>query len=90
MKGEAKGYEAELKQLSLNVKKVQDSDIYQYISVVSPIDGYIEKVEVQLGQYVDPQKDMFMIVNTDHIRADLMVFEKDIHKEKRTENIFYS
>lgn len=90
MKGEVKGYEAQLKQLSLNVEKVQDGDIYQYVPVVSPIDGYIEKVKVQIGQYVDPQTDMFMIVNTDHIHADLMVFEKDVHKVKKGQKLSFT
>ena len=90
MKGEVKGYEAQLKQLSLNVEKVQDGDIYQYVPVVSPIDGYIEKVKVQIGQYVDPQTDMFMIVNTDHIHADLMVFEKDVHRVKKGQKLSFT
>jgi cobalt-zinc-cadmium efflux system membrane fusion protein len=90
MQGEVKGYEAQLNQLSLNVKRVQNSDIYQYVPVVSPIDGYIEKVEVQIGQYVDPQSEMFMIVNTDHIHADLMVFEKDVHKVKKGQQVSFT
>ncbi len=90
MSAEVKGYEAQLKQLSLNVKKVQGGDIYQYVPVVSPIDGYIEKVEVQIGQYVDPQTEMFMIVNTDHIHADLMVFEKDVHKVKKGQKMSFT
>lgn len=90
MKGEVKGYEAQLRQLSLNVEKVQSGDIYQYVPVVSPIDGYIEKVEVQVGQYVDPQTEMFMIVNTDHIHADLMVFEKDVYKVKKGQKVSFT
>lgn len=90
MKGEVKGYEAQLKQFSLNVEKVQDGDIYQYVPVVSPINGYIEKVKVQVGQFVDPQTEMFTIVNTDHIHADLMVFEKDVYKVKEGQKIAFT
>ena len=90
MKGEVKGFEAQLGQLSLNIAKVQNGDVYQNVPVVSPIDGYIEKVEVQIGQYVDPQKDMFMIVNNEHIHADLMVFEKDVHKVKKGQDISFT
>ncbi|MDF9799140.1 cobalt-zinc-cadmium efflux system membrane fusion protein [Catalinimonas alkaloidigena] len=90
MKGEVKGYEAQLRQLSLNENKVQSGDIYQYVPVVSPIDGYIEKVKVQVGQYVDPQTEMFMIVNTDHIHADLMVFEKDVYKVKKGQKVSFT
>jgi cobalt-zinc-cadmium efflux system membrane fusion protein len=80
VKGEIKGYEAQLKQLSLNIESIKEGEIYQYVPVVSPINGYIEKVKVQIGQYVEPQTEMFMIVNTEHVHADLMVFEKDVHK----------
>src|SRR5699024_8191554 len=59
MKAEVKGYEAQLKLLNLNVKKIQNGDIYQNIPVVSPINGYIEKVKVEIGQFVDPQTEMF-------------------------------
>lgn len=90
IKAEVKGYEAQLKQLSLNVEKVQGGDIYQYVPVVSPINGYIEKVKVQVGQFVDPQTEMFTIVNTDHIHADLMVFEKDVYKVKEGQKIAFT
>ena len=90
MKGEAKGYEAQLKQLNLNVEKIRSGDIYEYVPVVSPIKGYIEKVEVQLGQYADPQTVMFRIVNTDHIHADLMVFEKDVYKVKKGQKLTFT
>lgn len=90
IKAEVKGYEAQLKQLSLNVEKVQGGDIYQYVPVVSPINGYIEKVKVQVGQFVDSQTEMFTIVNTDHIHADLMVFEKDVYKVKEGQKIAFT
>lgn len=90
MKGEVKGYEAQLKQLNLNIENIQGGDIYEYVPVVSPIKGYVEKVKVQLGQYVDPQTVMFMIVNIDHIHADLMVFEKDVHKVKKGQKLSFT
>ncbi len=90
MKGEVKGYEVQLRQLSLNVSKIQTGEIYQNVPVVSPIGGYIEKVKVQIGQFVDPQSELFMIVNTEHIHADLMVFEKDVSKVKEGQMVIFS
>jgi cobalt-zinc-cadmium efflux system membrane fusion protein len=58
--------------------------------VVSPIDGYIEKVQIQIGQYVDPQTTMFEIVDNEHVHADLMVFEKDVHKVKKGQPISFT
>ncbi len=90
IKGESKGYEAQLKQLSLSVEKVKSGDLYEYVPVVSPIGGYIEKVLVQIGQYADPQTEMFSVVNTDHVHADLMVFEKDVYKVKKGQKISFT
>lgn len=90
IKGEVKGYEAQLRQLNLNVGKIRKGDVYEQVPVVSPIDGYIEKVLIQIGQYTQPQTGMFKIVNTKHIHADLMVFEKDVYKVKKGQEISFS
>ena len=90
MRGQVKGYEAQLKQLGLRVKKLQAGDIYEYVPAVSPIDGYVEKVMIQVGQYVDPQTEMFALVNTEHVHADLMVFEKDVYKVKEGQQVIFT
>ncbi|MBY5959161.1 efflux RND transporter periplasmic adaptor subunit [Membranicola marinus] len=75
-----KGYETKLRQLHLNPEKIAEGEIYDRIPVRSPINGFVEKVRIQMGQYVQPQTTMFLVMNTDHIHADLMVFEKDVSK----------
>lgn len=90
MKGEVKAYEAQLKQLNIPVEKLQDGELIENVPVVSPIEGYVEKVLVNLGQYVDPQKELFTVVNNDHIHADLMVFEKDVYKVQEGQRIYFT
>jgi len=90
IRGDVHGFEVQLKQLSLNPTRIQKGEIYQFVPLVSPIEGYIEKVKVQIGQYVDPQTVMFMIVNTEHVHADLMVFEKDVAKVKVGQSISFT
>jgi cobalt-zinc-cadmium efflux system membrane fusion protein len=90
MRGQVKGYEAQLRQLGLRVNKLQAGDIYEYVPAVSPIDGYVEKVMIQIGQYVDPQTEMFALVNTEHVHADLMVFEKDVYKVKEGQQVIFT
>ncbi|MBX9721793.1 MAG: efflux RND transporter periplasmic adaptor subunit [Candidatus Obscuribacterales bacterium] len=90
MKGEAKGFEAQLKQLSIDVGKVRKGNLFQYVPVVSPIDGYIEKVLVQTGQFVNPETQMLSIINNDYIHADLMVFEKDVHKVREGQKVSFT
>ena len=81
-KGVAKGFESQLRLLGLSSENIRNGNISQVSPIKSPIDGFIEKVKIKPGQYVQPQTPMFEIVNTEHIHADLMVFEKDVNKVK--------
>lgn len=85
-----KSYESQLRQLGINPEKIQEGDFYNRIPVLSPIKGSITKVEVKTGQYVQPQKDLFEIVNIDHIHADLMVFEKDVSKVNEGQRVRFT
>lgn len=87
---EVNNLEAQLKLLKLDPEKIRQGTIYEKVPVVSPISGFIEKVDVKTGQYVEPQKQMFEVVNNDHIHADLMVFEKDIYKVKEGQKVAFS
>jgi len=85
--GLAKSLESQLRQLGLNPARIKEGNFYDKMPVVSPIDGSIVSVEVKTGQYVQPETNLFEIVNTHHIHADLMVFEKDVHKVKDGQRI---
>ncbi len=87
MRGTVKGYEAELRLLGLNLKQIASGKIYEEVPVFSPIDGYVRLVEVKTGQYVQPQTELFELVNIEHIHADLMVFEKDVHKVAKGQKV---
>lgn len=85
-----KSLEAQLKLLNINLEKVKHGEIVEQIPVISPINGYIEKVNVKTGEYAEPQKQLFEIINTKNIHADLMVFEKDIYKVKVGQNVNFT
>ncbi|MEP3389448.1 MAG: efflux RND transporter periplasmic adaptor subunit [Reichenbachiella sp.] len=85
--GTVKGLEAQLRLIGLNTGKIQTGNIYEQVPVKSPIEGFIRLVEVKTGQYVQPQTEMFEVVNIDHIHADLMVFEKDMSKVKKGQKV---
>lgn len=89
-KGLAKGFESQLRLLGLSPESIRRGNISQVAPIKSPIDGFIEKVKIKSGQYVQPQTPMFEIVNTEHIHADLMVFEKDVNKVKNGQLVKFS
>ena len=88
--GEVKNLEAQLKLLKLDTEKIKQGDIVEQVPVISPINGFIEKVNVKTGQFAEPQMQLFEVINNDHIHADLMVFEKDIYKVKEGQNVTFS
>ncbi|WP_418513119.1 efflux RND transporter periplasmic adaptor subunit [Corallibacter sp.] len=83
----AAGLESQLQLLNLSAKGIQKGTIYQKVALKSPIDGYVQKVEVKTGQFVDPQTELFEIVDTHHVHADLMVFEKDVALVKKGQTV---
>jgi cobalt-zinc-cadmium efflux system membrane fusion protein len=84
------GLEAQLKLLNINSSSVRNGTIAQSISLRSPIEGFVQKVEVKTGQFVEPQTELFEIVNTHHVHADLMVFEKDVYKVKKGQKVIFN
>ena len=84
------GLAAQLKILNVNITSVQNGSIAQQIALRSPIEGFVQKVEVKIGQFVEPQTELFEVVNTHHVHADLMVFEKDVHKVKKGQKVSFT
>lgn len=85
-----KGLAAQLQLLNISTTSVRNGTISQQVALRSPIEGYVQLVEVKTGQYVEPQTELFEIVNTDHVHADLMVFEKDVYKVKKGQKVVFN
>lgn len=88
--GMVAGLEAQLKLLGIGIDNLKENKIAQSVAVRSPIKGYVRLVEVKVGQYVNPSTSMFEIINNDHVHADLMVFESDVHKVHEGQKVLFS
>ena len=89
-KGNVGGLEAQLKLMGINLDQLKKSVINERVPIIAPIAGFIKGVEIKIGQYVEPQTELFEIVNLDHIHSDFMVFEKDMHKVKKGQKVIFS
>lgn len=78
---------ATLKLINLDGSTIQQNGIQEEITINSPISGYVTRVEVNLGMYVAPEQVMFKIIDTEHLHAELQIFEKDILKIKTGQQI---
>lgn len=68
-----------LRLIGLNPEKLSDGNITRSANVYSPINGFVSKVNVNIGKYVNPTDVLFEIVNPSDIHLALDIFEKDIN-----------
>lgn len=73
-----KGLAEKLRLIRINPDKLNEDNISRSVSVYSPINGYVSKVNVNIGRYVNPSEVLFELINPVDLHAALTVFEKDL------------
>lgn len=84
------GLKSKLMMLGINGEKLTSQTIQNTITITSPISGYVTHVNVNIGMYVNPTDVMFKIVDTEHLHAELTVFEKDVPKIKLGQKVRFT
>lgn len=69
-----------LQLIGVNAAKLNEVTISRSVNIYAPINGFVTKVNVNIGKYVNPTDVLFEIVNPGDIHLALTVFEKDINK----------
>lgn len=69
-----------LKLIGLNPDNLTENNLSRSVSIVSPIDGYVSAVNVNIGKYVNPTDVLFELVNPEDIHLALTIYEKDLDK----------
>lgn len=72
-----KALEEKLRIIGIQPEQLQVNAISRTVPVRSPINGYVTKINVNVGKYVNPADVLFELVDPDDIHAALTVFEKD-------------
>jgi cobalt-zinc-cadmium efflux system membrane fusion protein len=67
-----------LRLIHIDPEKLSVGTISAQTHIYSPIDGYVSKVNVNVGRYLNPTDVLFELVNPTDIHAAMTVFEKDI------------
>lgn len=80
LKAMVKALEQKLGLIGINASHLHEDDITSSVALVSPISGYIKKVNINIGKYVSPSDILVEIVNKDKLFLDLTLFEKDAEK----------
>jgi cobalt-zinc-cadmium efflux system membrane fusion protein len=66
--------------IGLNPDGINPDNISKSIRVLSPINGFVASVNVNIGKYVRPEDVLFELVNPSGVHLSLTVFEKDVHR----------
>ena len=82
LKAKVNGLKEKIKATGINFSEVEKGNIQSSIYLYAPINGYVTEVNANIGKFVNPADILFEIVDTDHLHAELTVFEKDVPKLK--------
>jgi cobalt-zinc-cadmium efflux system membrane fusion protein len=77
-KAELAGLEKQLQQLSLNPGQVSSGNLVTTIPIKAPISGTIDKIQINIGSYVDIQNQLMSLSDNSQMHCDIHIFEKDI------------
>lgn len=83
------GIKSKLELLGLDPKQVLEGKITSSVPVRSPLDGFVRLIEVNRGSYINPGKHMFEVVDNSELHIDLMVYEKDLHRVKKEQLLYF-
>jgi cobalt-zinc-cadmium efflux system membrane fusion protein len=69
-----------LRLINVNPNTLSEKNISKSVHIYSPINGFVSKVNVNIGKYVNPADVLFELINPSDIHLNLKIFEKDITK----------
>lgn len=75
-----KGLGEKLRLIAIDPSKLEENKISRSVPVYSPINGFVSKVNVNIGKFVSPTDVLFELINPEDMHAALTIFEKDMPK----------
>lgn len=73
----------QLRLININPESLNSGNIQKSVPVYSSINGFVSKVNVNIGKYVNPSDVLFELINPEDIHLNLKVYEKDLANLKK-------
>lgn len=67
-----------LRLIGIDPERLSEESLSRTVNVYAPINGYVAKVDVNIGKYTAPTDVLFELVNPADIHLNLTVFEQDV------------
>lgn len=81
------GLKKQLAMINISSSEVEQGNISTMATIYAPIGGSVTKINVTKGSYVSPASPILEIIDNDHIHLELSVFEKDIMRVQKGQDI---
>ncbi|MDF2454348.1 MAG: efflux transporter periplasmic adaptor subunit [Cytophagaceae bacterium] len=78
LKAIVSGLKEKLSMININTEQLFKNGISKQVKVTAPINGFITKVNVNIGKLINPNEVICEIVDIGHLHVELTVFEKDV------------
>lgn len=80
----------QLELIGIHAQALTPDNIQSVISILSPIDGSVSEVDVNIGSYLDANTAVAEIIDNRQLHLDLYVYEKDLAKLKVGQTIHFT
>ena len=85
--GHIRSLEAQLRMLSLDIRKVAEGNILPSVPIYSPINGSVSHINGSIGAFAEPGEPIFDIVDNSQVLVELAVYENDIYRVKPGQDV---
>ena len=89
-KAKYEGLKLRLRLLNISSEKVLEGKISGTVNITTPINGYVNEINIKKGTYVDSKTKLFEITNNNKIHADFLIYEKDVHLVKKRQTVHFT
>ncbi|NMN35026.1 efflux RND transporter periplasmic adaptor subunit [Pedobacter sp. SG918] len=76
------GQRSKLSLLNISFSALEKGQIQKTFNLYAPMSGYVTQVNTNIGAFASTTDVLFKIADTEHLHAELTVFEKDVPKLK--------
>ena len=73
-----KALSEQLKLIGINPSRLSENSISKSVNILSPISGFVSKVNVNIGKYVNPSDVLFELIDPSNLLLQLTVFDIDL------------
>ena len=89
LKALVRSLEQKLYLIGIDPGQLNEENISNKVNLVSPINGFLKSVNVNIGKYVSPTDVLFEVVNSDRLFLELTLFEKDADRVAPGQKIIF-